>query len=198
MTEWIRCWCLPNDHIIFVDYVSQGAVFIGKAVAYDDTGSAFKSVDKSNAYSVCMCSLIIRKHTAPYSQMKNTGKRPNQKENFYCCSLFNVGWNLIICNYGKNFHQHQLCGGEKTTPSDKVWQCSSHEGFQQPAPRSRGPLLFSFLCVVLYLPSCFCLPRLSFACVCPTGSCPNWPGPPDLPEPSCPPPFLLFLFHNIQ
>lgn len=43
-----RCQCLPNDYIIFVDSVPQGAVFDGKAVAYDDTGSAFKAVDKSN------------------------------------------------------------------------------------------------------------------------------------------------------
>lgn len=32
----------PNDHIIFVDDASQGAIFNGKAVAYDDTGPAFK------------------------------------------------------------------------------------------------------------------------------------------------------------
>ena len=37
--------CLPNDHIIFVDDASQGAVFDGKAVAYDYTGSAFKPVE---------------------------------------------------------------------------------------------------------------------------------------------------------
>lgn len=46
-----RCWCLPNDYIIFVDYVSQGAVFNGIAVAYDDTSSAFKAVDKRKTHT---------------------------------------------------------------------------------------------------------------------------------------------------
>lgn len=61
MNEWMnwlmneRCRCLPNDYIIFVDYVSQGAVFNGKAVAYDDTGSAFKAVDKSNTDTAAAC-----------------------------------------------------------------------------------------------------------------------------------------------
>lgn len=39
--------CVPNDHIIFVDDASQGAVFNGKAISYDDAGSAFKAVDKN-------------------------------------------------------------------------------------------------------------------------------------------------------
>ena len=64
-----RCWCLPNDHIIFVDDVSQGAVFIGKAVANDDTASAFKAVEESNTYSVCLCSSPVAKHTAACAQM---------------------------------------------------------------------------------------------------------------------------------
>lgn len=57
MKEWMneRCRCLPNDYIIFVDYFSQGAVFNGKAVAYDDTGSAFKAVDKSNTDTAAAC-----------------------------------------------------------------------------------------------------------------------------------------------
>ena len=42
--------CLPNDHIIFVDDASQGAVFDGKAVAYDYTGSSFKPVE-TNPYT---------------------------------------------------------------------------------------------------------------------------------------------------
>lgn len=36
----------PNDHVISVDDFSQGSVFQGKAVAYDDAGSAFKAVDE--------------------------------------------------------------------------------------------------------------------------------------------------------
>lgn len=39
--------CLPNDHVVFVDDASQGAVFNGKAIAYDYTGSAFKAVEKN-------------------------------------------------------------------------------------------------------------------------------------------------------
>lgn len=34
----------PNDHVIFVDDASQGAVFNGEAVADDDAGSAFEAV----------------------------------------------------------------------------------------------------------------------------------------------------------
>lgn len=44
-----RCRCLPNDHVIFVDGVPQGAVFVGKAVANDDAGSAFKAADKKKS-----------------------------------------------------------------------------------------------------------------------------------------------------
>lgn len=36
---------LPDDHVILVDHVPQGSVLDGKAVAYDDAGSAFKAVE---------------------------------------------------------------------------------------------------------------------------------------------------------
>lgn len=42
---------LPNDHIVFINDASQGAVFNGKAVTYDYTGSAFKAVEKNNTGS---------------------------------------------------------------------------------------------------------------------------------------------------
>lgn len=48
---FMRCLCLPNDHVIFVDDASQGAVFNGKAVAYDDTGSAFMAVERNTKHT---------------------------------------------------------------------------------------------------------------------------------------------------
>lgn len=47
-------WCyprLPNDHVVFVDDASQGAVFNGKTIAYDYTGSTFKPVEKQHTHT---------------------------------------------------------------------------------------------------------------------------------------------------
>lgn len=44
-------YCLPNDHIVFIDDASQGAVFNGKAITYDYTSSALKAVEKNNTGS---------------------------------------------------------------------------------------------------------------------------------------------------
>lgn len=43
--------CLPNDHVIFVDDASQGAIFNGKAIAYDHTGSAFEAAERDTTYT---------------------------------------------------------------------------------------------------------------------------------------------------
>lgn len=44
MTEGVAC--LPNDHVVFVDDASQGAVFNGKAITDHHAGSAVKAVEE--------------------------------------------------------------------------------------------------------------------------------------------------------
>lgn len=44
VTEGVAC--LPNDHVVFVDDASQGAVFNGEAVTDHHAGSAVEAVEE--------------------------------------------------------------------------------------------------------------------------------------------------------